>query len=499
MATVDAIIRRLRGALTTRAARALLWSAVGRALGQVLRLGLHLVFARLLFPESFGLMAIVLTIATMLQLASDTGIRTTLVQNARGDHPLYLNTAFSIGVLRGLLLMTIMLIAAWPVAAFYNDSRLILLMMLAAPGLLIAGLENPGLSLLWRRLDARRLTTIEFLGDVSGSLATLALVFLLGDARALALGYTVSQACRVLLSHVLCAYSPRFAWDGAVVRDFYGFGKYIFINTICSYAVMNLDLPFAGKWMAVGALGAYAVGRNLLLAGEQMLSHLVSRVYFPGVCESIRAGAPREFERRFDANLGRVAFYGGLTALPFVLGAGFFIELLYDPRYALASLALFWFGLRLPLRLLSFCSCSVLLAAGKPEAETRAQLFGFGVLTVLYVLISNVTATELFFHLLGLAGIAVALAILLCELRELSRVFGGQRFRGWSVRALAALLPGAAAALGGFVGMSFTPPGAWSVTALCALAGIALAYIIIHGPTETRTHKGELSSCMSRT
>ena len=68
----------------------------------LIRMARSLVMTRLLFPEVYGLMTLVWAALTGLQMFADTGIGTTIVRDARGDDPAFLNTAFTTNVLRGI-------------------------------------------------------------------------------------------------------------------------------------------------------------------------------------------------------------------------------------------------------------------------------------------------------------------------------------------------------------------------------------------------------------
>lgn len=71
---------------------------------QLIRLGSNLILTRLLFPEAFGLMALVQTFMTGLAMFSDIGIGPSIIQNRRGEDPDFLNTAWTIQIGRGVML-----------------------------------------------------------------------------------------------------------------------------------------------------------------------------------------------------------------------------------------------------------------------------------------------------------------------------------------------------------------------------------------------------------
>ena len=107
--------------LEARAARGATWSMIGFVAGQALRFVGNMVLTRLLFEETFGLMLLVQAFLTGLHLFSDFGIGPSIIQNKRGDDPVFVNTAFTMQAGRGLILWMITWAGALPFAAFYNE------------------------------------------------------------------------------------------------------------------------------------------------------------------------------------------------------------------------------------------------------------------------------------------------------------------------------------------------------------------------------------------
>jgi hypothetical protein len=64
---------------------------------------LDLILTRLLFPEAFGLMALVQVFMGGLQMFSDLGVNMSIIQSKRGEDPDFLNTAWTFQILRGLI------------------------------------------------------------------------------------------------------------------------------------------------------------------------------------------------------------------------------------------------------------------------------------------------------------------------------------------------------------------------------------------------------------
>mgnify|MGYP000735525278 CR=1 FL=1 len=101
-----------------------LFVITGYGLSQVLRLGGNLILTRLLVPEFFGIMALARAVITGLHFFSDIGLMPSIIRSQRGGDPVFLNTAWTIAVLRGIILWAFTLALALPMAKIYDNSLL---------------------------------------------------------------------------------------------------------------------------------------------------------------------------------------------------------------------------------------------------------------------------------------------------------------------------------------------------------------------------------------
>src|SRR5688572_1219523 len=90
-----------RASLRRRSLAAGFWAGGGHALALVIRLAGNLLLARIMLPEAFGVMAVVMTVVLALMLLSDIGSGTVVVQSERGSDEAFLNTAWTVQVIRG--------------------------------------------------------------------------------------------------------------------------------------------------------------------------------------------------------------------------------------------------------------------------------------------------------------------------------------------------------------------------------------------------------------
>ena len=129
------------GGLMSRIMRSSAFTIMGFGAQQAIRFGSNLILARLLFPEAFGTMALVTVLLIGLTMLSDLGIQPAIQSSKRGDDPAFLNTAWTLNIVRAVVLFLAASALAWPMAWFYQEPILFQLIPVAATSILLLALE----------------------------------------------------------------------------------------------------------------------------------------------------------------------------------------------------------------------------------------------------------------------------------------------------------------------------------------------------------------------
>lgn len=363
--------------LRQRVFRAGSWSIAGYAASQVLRLGSSLIMTRLLVPEMFGVMAIASTVMAILNMMSDLGLHHNIVQSKRGEDPDFLDTAWTLQVLRGFALWFLAIavgsslhflnrIGAVSAGSVYASPDLPLVIAVSGFSAVIWSVQSTSIALANRNFDQKRLVQIELVSQ----LAALATVIAIGAATrsiwALVFGGFAAGAITSLLSVTLLkGRRNRFRWEPNALRELIGFGKWTFVSSVFTVLGLNGDKLLLGGFVPPDFLGLYAIATLVLLALEAGLSRLFSAIALPALSEVARnnPGRLREvyYRLRVPGDLVLLSAAGFL----FIVGHRF-IEILYDPRYHEA-------GRMLQVLALTFLSTRynvayhVYLAIGKPR------------------------------------------------------------------------------------------------------------------------------------
>jgi O-antigen/teichoic acid export membrane protein len=321
------------GSLKARAVRSTMLTLVGFGGGNVLRLAGNLVLTRLLFPEAFGLMALVMVTTTALAMFSDIGLRPAIIQNARGDDPAFLNTAWTMGILRGAVLWLASCALAVPMARFYGEPLLAQLLPVAGLAALFSGFGSTRLATVNRTLTLGRITALGLGTQVVGILVTIALTYWTRSVWALAFGSLASPLLMAALSHlVLPGHPNRLALEPQAARQLMKFGKYIFLSTIAGYFINQGDRAIVGKFVTLNDLALYNIAFFLATAPLLLARQLMAQVIFPLYAQRPLTHSAENREKIFRAR----RLLTGLSlsiAASFALVGNWLVILLYDSRY----------------------------------------------------------------------------------------------------------------------------------------------------------------------
>lgn len=357
------------------AIRGSLWTLVGYGASQILRFGNSLILTRLLAPELFGLMALVNVFIIGLHLFSDIGVGQSIIQNKRGDDPVFLNTAWTMQVLRGIGLWLCSVLVAFPVSKFYNDHRLLWLIPIVCFGTVITGFNSTALYTLNRQIALGKLAVFELGGQIISLVATILWALFDPSIWALIAGSLVSAVVQVVWSHRLVPeFSNRFTWDKTAVQSIFSFGKWIFLSTALTFFATQSDRLILGKLVSFKLLGIYGIAFGLADIPRQIILALSGKVIFPAF--SRMADLPRaEFRNKILKNRQPILL-ALAVGLAFMISFGdILIRTLYKPGYHEAAWMMPLIALGIWHTTLYSTMSPALLAVGKSMYSALGFLF----------------------------------------------------------------------------------------------------------------------------
>jgi O-antigen/teichoic acid export membrane protein len=351
--------------LKQRAVNSGKWVAFGHLSSQLLRLFSNLALTRLLVPEMFGVMAVVTVIMGGLAMFSDVGLLQNIVQSKRGEEREYLNTAWTIQVIRGFVIFLLALILSGILYflgkggflnsdTVYGDSQLPLILPVVAVSVVISSFNSIHMLVLNRKLMISKLIKIELLSQVIGLIFMLIWAWYQRDIWALVFGGLISASVKMFLSHTSFIEGEcHFSWDSEAVHDIIHFGKWIFLSSIFGFLLNQGDRLILGGVLSAEMLGIYSISFFLATALKDFMSKLISSVFFP-VLSQVVLNEPDKIQMVYYKIRAKIDAITMFSAGVLYSSGSMIVSILYDERYSQAgrlleilSISLIFVGLML--------------------------------------------------------------------------------------------------------------------------------------------------------
>lgn len=323
------------------------WSFADLALNNILRLAGNLILTRLLFPEAFGLMAMVATIQTGAQMLSDIGIRQSIIRAENAEDPEFLRTAWTVQIVRGAAVALVVLACGaglWLFApalarpgTVYADPVLPFLVIASALSMLLDSLVSVNMHLANRRMEMRQLVVLNLASQILGLVVMVTIASLHATVWALLIGSVTTATSRAILSHVVFdGPRMRLAWHAGYRDRLWQFGKWLIGSSGFGFLIVHADRLILGALLAATPFSLYVIAGIWIQACSMVVGSISSQVGLPALSEVHRT-RPEDLPRLFRKSARVLDLFCLAGFLLFLLGGELLIALLYTPEYEAAG------------------------------------------------------------------------------------------------------------------------------------------------------------------
>jgi lipopolysaccharide exporter len=355
-----------------RAIKGGLWMSAFKVSHRGLGLLRTIVLARLLAPHDFGLFGIALLAINFLENFSVTGINAALVQKKQ-DIEDYLDSAWTVNLIRSLVLFFVLYFGASPVASFFKTPGALEVIRVLAVLQLFNGVENIGTVYFQKEIRFDKLFYLRFIALIVNAAVSIAMAVFLKSVWALVYGALSGALTRSAMSYLLHPHRPRLRFDVDKIRELLGFGKWLFGSSILVFLITEGDDAFVGKVLGTTALGLYQMAYLLSNAPATEISNFVAQITFP-VYSKMQENIER-LQNAYLRVLQLVAFFSfPISGLIFVLAPDFtllFLGRKWMPMVPAMQVLALW-GL---IRAVGTTTTQIFYAVGRPQLSTKVKVW----------------------------------------------------------------------------------------------------------------------------
>ena len=301
--------------------RGLVWLGGMRWAAQLFTWASTLVIARLLAPEDYGLVAMATVLTGFLEVVSDFGLGSALVQT-RDLRKREVEATMGATCLLGAGAAGVLAVSAPLWARVQGDPRIVGIVQALAVGVLLTVVANVPYNMLHRRLAFRLVARAQFVRGLLTAVATLGGALVLQSHWALVGGYIVGKGVFTAMLMWAEPVRPRMPGPDTPVGRFLRFGGILTADRILNYARTNIDVALVGALLGSRLVGIYVMAIALARLPLEKLGSAFEPVAYP------------TFARLHDDLAESRRFFLGLTlgtmaiALPACLGLIVTAELL---------------------------------------------------------------------------------------------------------------------------------------------------------------------------
>lgn len=239
-----------------------------------------IVLARLLSPEHFGLIGMLMIFMAVAQSLIDSGFQAALIQKreaTRADTC----SVFYFNILVGLTVAGLLCVVAPWIAAFYNQPILTSLTRALSLTIVISSFGQIQTTILTKRIDFKSLTKVNLFAGVLSGIVGISLAAAGFGVWSLAVQHISRAFIGTVYVWLLNIWRPALIFSFKSLREMFGFGSRILASGLINRTFENLYPLVIGKLFSATDLGVFTRAKAMQELPSQTLSSMVGRVTFP--------------------------------------------------------------------------------------------------------------------------------------------------------------------------------------------------------------------------
>lgn len=391
---------------------------VGSVVEYAARFLRNIILARVLAPEAFGSVALLIACIAVAEALTEVGLREVIVQNRGSRRPEFLNAAWWLALVRGFLLyLALWFVAPW-IGELFDQTHAVNLLRCGFLVTVLNAATSPALHVLQKDLSFKAWVWLVQGSGVVGVAVAVVAGLLTHSVWALVAGLLVESLCRCAASFLALPFRPSWSLDRGAMGEILKFSRGIFGLPIMMVILLQADTFVVGRLFAASMLGLYSLSRDLADLPNKVLSRLLGPLLLPVF------SAQQEDETRIRQRVVEVISMMLAVGLPYtvfcVLLGRAYLQVVYGAAVAVLYVPFALLSVAILLQIVSLIIMNAFLGMGRPSDQRAAALARTATLLLILYPLAVLMQT---------AGVALAVLIsiavsLLLQVRMAGRMFG---------------------------------------------------------------------------
>lgn len=237
-----------------------MWAVGGKLTGRLFDLATLIILTSILEPADFGLVAKAMAVVMLIEVITFMPIENSILRVKVPQHSLY-ETAFTLTLIRAVIIFALVAILAGPLALFFKDLRLQSLMLWLALAPALRGCISPKMADFTRQYDMRHEAAIDIASKLAALVAVTVMALMTRSYWSIAVGTILTPLVMSGLSYIVAPFRPRLT-----LKNWHAFKDVMTWVTISqTVQAMNwqLDNFILGRMLGNDAFGRFSIARQL--------------------------------------------------------------------------------------------------------------------------------------------------------------------------------------------------------------------------------------------
>mgnify|MGYP003384353521 CR=1 FL=1 len=262
--------------------KGILWDFIGKLFNQGITFFVSIFLARLLLPEDFALIAMVMAFFGIARVFIDLGLSEALIQQQDIDD-IHYSSIFWLNLFLAIVIATIFYFGAPQVSQFFHQDQLNNLAKVLSSTFVLGALGAVHTAILRKKMDFKYLSQINIISAIVSGILGIYAAYNGYGVWSLVIQYVSAAIIRLFLLWKGVKWIPSFRFSWIAVKPLWNFSKKLFLSAVLNNISVQLDVFVIGKLFAPATLGFYSRGKTLNYLISSYSSGSLTAVLFPAL------------------------------------------------------------------------------------------------------------------------------------------------------------------------------------------------------------------------
>lgn len=258
------------------------WSFGERIIAQLVSFIVSIVLARILSPDDYGVVAILLIFISLADVFVSNGFGTALIQDKDADKDDF-STIFYCSLIVSIIVYVILFFAAPLMAKFYNNDTIIVLMRVLAIRIPISAYNTIQRAYISRNMMFKKFFYITLIGTTISAIVGISMAYHGAGAWALIAQYLTNTIIDSVTLSMVVEWKPRWVFKIKRAKKLMTFGWKVLAAELIGTFFDQVHSLMIGKVFSTADLAFYNKGNQLPSMLSANINNSVMTVLFPAI------------------------------------------------------------------------------------------------------------------------------------------------------------------------------------------------------------------------